>query len=103
MGISFFCYLQCSLLAKLRLVLAYEKPSGKVLQLQRQKCKVMEMQLRSRVGGMGASVPGLGVAACCWSLVLPEHISPERVCRAGSATGGFIPRARALKHFFRTQ
>ena len=51
----------------------------------------------------GSSVPGLGVAACCWTLVLPEHISPERVCRAGSATGGFISRARALKHFFRTQ
>lgn len=57
--ISFFCYLQHSLLAELRLVLAYEKPSGKVLQLQRQKYEVMEIKLRSRVGGTGAGVPGL--------------------------------------------
>uniref|UniRef100_A0A8C0BXR4 Oligophrenin 1 n=1 Tax=Buteo japonicus TaxID=224669 RepID=A0A8C0BXR4_9AVES len=91
----------CSLMPYLPL--PTPKPSGKVLQLQRQKCEVLEAQPRRRVGGMGASVPRLGVAVCCWSLVPPERISPKRVCRAGSAAGDFTSRARTVKHFLRTQ
>lgn len=77
------------------MVLVRGKPSGEGLWFQRQEGgEEVEVELRSRVGGMGASVP---------RLVPPERTHPERVCRAGPATGNFTSRARTPKHFFRAQ
>lgn len=70
------------------------KPSGEGLWFQRQEGEVVEVELRSRVGGIGVRVLGL---------VPPEQTHPERVCRAGPATGNFTSRARTPRHFFRAQ